>query len=144
MIDPDKDAAHCFGCSWHGDGIDLAREATGWTLKQLAADLGIVPAQNMSLADRRERAKRLKEQKRLNSLVKAIERDIKRVYIRLASMLRMTYAVTRLNSEEDLDRPGLSLAFDLQVYIPLLLDELESDDPGRQLKALEKSRELIL
>ena len=144
MIDPEKDAAHCFGCGFHNDGIGLALEATGWTLKQLAADLGIMPAQNMSLADRRERAKQIKEEQRMTALVKVIERDINRTYVRLAAILRRTYQMTILDREEDTDKPGLQLAFDLQVKIPLILDELESEEPGRQLKALEKARELIL
>jgi len=118
-------------------------KATGWNIKQLAADLGIMPEPKATGADRREWQKRIEQEKKLRAFAQAIELDINHTYTRLAAILRRTYKVTVLESEEDMDRPEVAMAFDLQAIIPFLLDELESKEPGRRLWALDKSRELI-
>ena len=140
-IIPDKGKAHCFGCGWSGDSIDLSLKAMGWTLKQLAADLGIVSTP--SPADRRERQRKYREQRRISDLASSLQNQIESAVNQLSAILRSTYEATKLVSETDLDRPELAGAFALQSYLPYLIDELNSKEPARQHEALRAARGLL-
>lgn len=134
VVDTAKGRANCYGCGWNGDAIDLAR-AAGLSIGKLAADLGITG----SSADRREWLQHVEGRR----LEEAFRRRVDDAMIKLCSVMRATYAATKITSEADMEREGISEAFSLQVYANFLLDELAAKEPGRKYNALRAAEGLL-
>ncbi|MEN6565318.1 MAG: CHC2 zinc finger domain-containing protein [Veillonellales bacterium] len=133
---------HCFGCGFHGDGLDLIAVVNGMTLgdtiKMVAGDYGLNDTDNRQRQRWREQAA---ERHRKAEQVNAFLRQSKDCYNRLCTLLRNTYKVSNsIKSESDFDRPDLAAAFDMRTIINWILDDLESDDVNHQYEALARAR----
>jgi len=139
LIDTAKERAICYGCGWHGDSLDIALQITGWTIQQLAADIGITNAGDDGI----NRRQVYEQQRRLKVQVDQLQARIDQTYILLCICYKATFKLTNtIRSEADLDRVGLSAAFDLAAIIEYLLDELYSNDAKAQYTALLWGEEL--
>lgn len=142
------DKWYCFGCHRGGDTIDLISEALGQSLQEtiqiLASDLGLQQAAAISEEAKNQRREKARLQRELTQRTEQHRERIQAAYNRLCAIYKATFTITgNLKTEKDLERPELSIAFELQMLIPYLLDELESDDMARQYAALERAKELI-
>lgn len=115
----DRWNAHCFGCGWHGDMIDLLaivhHRPLSDVIRELAAEFGLLNGQpkRQSLPPAPPRQK-VREEERTTEFA-----PLARVY------RGMTAAIQSVRNEADLEREDVSFALERQAELVFCMDRIE-------------------
>lgn len=143
LLDIIKNRYYCFGCHEHGDQITLYAKAHNISIKQainlLAADLGL--KKDMSPSARKAAQKAYQDRLKKQQIEKQLKALVEAEYKRLADIEKWTYLITKyIYCEEDLNRPAVIWALNIQPLLAHYIDILLQGTPTEKLKIVSITR----
>jgi len=133
LINEDKNTAHCFGCQWHGDTIDLLSKVWGTsfteTINILIADLGI--SQNND-------NRRFTPPSRKQPIIPDRVLPLKLMELNHSLKTRLKRATI-----DDLETDYFAQIIDSLSKIEILLDKIDHEEKDISLALAEQARSFI-
>lgn len=143
-VSRERQRFHCFGCQASGDVLDFIRLRDGVdfkTAKALLAERAGIPAQNLTVQQRKQIQADKCRKSREKEIVKKLQAGIDEEVERLINIEKMAHSVLNsITSERDFDRPAVIWALHTKDRVGYYLDELIMANAAKQLEIINCTR----